>query len=381
MLIVALWHLPQRHVPNGWLDSVFATPGLALQNEFVFLREIGRRQLSMLSLLSSPQHRSMFFRISAAAGVCLNYDIAIGDQMAKLKFLVSLTTDENDYQAEQANSAEQAARKFGVDVKVLYADNDAINQSTQILKAIQATEEDRPNAIVFEPVGGTALPQVARAAASAGIGWAILNRDANYISELQRTSKAPIFAVSSDHVEIGRIQGRQCAALLPTGGSVLSIQGPSENSAAKERALGMQESKPANIHLTVLKGQWTEESSQRAVRSWLKLTTSQKSTIDLVAAQDDSMAMGARKAFQDLPSEIERERWLGIPYLGCDGLPKTGQAWVRSGVLAATIFIPPNTGQAIEMLVDALQHGKRLPERALTAASSVPALEALRPVK
>ena len=159
-----------------------------------------------------------------------------GDKMSKLKFLVSLTTNDNDYQAEQAASAEQASRKLGVDVAIVYADNDAINQSTQILKAIQDAPEDRPDGIIFEPVGGTALPQVARAAASAGIGWAVLNRDANYIAELRRSSKAPIFAVSADHVEIGRIQGKQCAALLPTGGSVLYIQGPSENSAAKERA-------------------------------------------------------------------------------------------------------------------------------------------------
>ena len=93
------------------------------------------------------------------------------------------------------------------------------------------------------------------------------------------------------------------------------------------------------------------------------------------------MAMGARKAFQELPTEIERERWLGIPCLGCDGLPKTGQAWVRSGLLAATIYIPPNTGQAIEMLVDALQNSKMPPERAITVAVSVPALESLRPAK
>jgi ribose transport system substrate-binding protein len=93
------------------------------------------------------------------------------------------------------------------------------------------------------------------------------------------------------------------------------------------------------------------------------------------------MAMGARKAFQELPSEIEKERWLALPFLGCDGLPTTGQAWVRSGQLTATIFIPPNSGQAIEMLVDALQNGKRPPERALTNAVSVPALESLRPRK
>ena len=152
--------------------------------------------------------------------------------MPKMKFLVSLTTNDNDYQAEQAASAEQAARKFGVDVEIRYADNDAINQSTQILNAIQSSTQERPDGIIFEPVGGTALPQVARAAASAGIGWVVLNRDANYIGELRQFSKAPIFAVTVDHVDIGRIQAKQCTALLPTGGAVLYIQGPSENSAA-----------------------------------------------------------------------------------------------------------------------------------------------------
>ena len=101
--------------------------------------------------------------------------------MAKIRILVSLTTNENDYQIEQAQSAEQAANKLGVSAEIIYANNDAINQSTQILRAIQASPEDRPNAIVFEPVGGTALPQVARAAAAVDIGWAVLNRDANYI--------------------------------------------------------------------------------------------------------------------------------------------------------------------------------------------------------
>jgi ribose transport system substrate-binding protein len=301
----------------------------------------------------------------------------MGNIGKKIRILVSLTTDDNDYQAEQAQSAEQAANRLGVALQIIFANNDPITQSTQILKAVQTSPESRPDAIVFEPVGSTALPQVARAAAAAGIGWAVLNRDATYLAELRRTSQAPIFAVSSDHVEIGRIQGRQLAALQPKGGSVLYIQGPSENSAAKERTLGMQETKGANIQVATLKGQWTEESALRAVRSWLKLTTSQKSTIDVVAAQDDSMAMGARKAFQELPSEAERERWLQLPFIGCDGLPNTGQAWVRSGLLAATIFVPPNTGQAIEMFVQALQRRRLPPERVLIEPRSIPSLEAL----
>src|SRR5438874_6984747 len=118
--------------------------------------------------------------------------------MKKLRFLVSLTTNDNDYQIEQAQSAEEAARKFGVELQVIYAENDTITHSTQLLKAIQAEQSHRPYAIIFEPVGGTALPQVARAAASAGIGWAVLNRDANYVSELRKSSSAPVFVVTSD---------------------------------------------------------------------------------------------------------------------------------------------------------------------------------------
>jgi ribose transport system substrate-binding protein len=299
--------------------------------------------------------------------------------MDKLRFLVSLTTNDNDYQIEQAQSAQEAAKKFGVELQIIYADNDAITQSTQLLKAIQSSEAQRPAAIIFEPVGGTALPQVARAAAAAGIGWAVLNRDASYVSELRKTSSAPVFVVTSDHLEIGRIQGRQIAAFLPHGGTILCVQGPAENSAAKDRSTGMQETKPSNVHATLLRGQWTEESAQKSVRSWLKLTTSHKAPIDLIAAQDDSMAIGARRAFEELPNETEQERWLSLPFLGCDGLPKTGQAWVTTGLLAATIFVPPNTGQAIEMFVDALKRGKQPPERALTSAVSVPPLNQLKP--
>jgi ribose transport system substrate-binding protein len=298
--------------------------------------------------------------------------------MAKPRFLVSLTTSDNDYQIEQAQSAEQAARKLGVEVQVVFADNDAITQSTQVLKAIQSPEGARPSAIIFEPVGGTALPQVAQAAVSAGIGWGVLNRDASYIPDLRKIATAPVFGLTSDHLEIGRIQGRQFAALLPHGGSILYIQGPSENSAAKDRTLGMRETKPANIQVTILKAQWTEESSTRAVRSWLKLVTSQRAPIDLIGAQDDSMAAGARKAFEELTNESEKERWLSLPFTGCDGLPKTGQAWVRSGILAATVFVPPNAGEAIEMLVNALQSKKQIPERVLTVPISIPALSELK---
>ena len=120
--------------------------------------------------------------------------------MKKPSVLVSLTTKDNDYQQEQAAAAEQTARRLGVDLQILFADNDAITQSQQLLKVIQTTSGPRPDFIVFEPAGGTALPQVARAAAAAGMGWVVVNRDVEYISDLRRSYRVPIFAVTSDHV-------------------------------------------------------------------------------------------------------------------------------------------------------------------------------------
>ena len=85
------------------------------------------------------------------------------------------------------------------------------------------------------------------------------------------------------------------------------------------------------------------------------------------------MAMGARKAFSEI-AESERARWMKIPITGCDGMPKTGQTWVRNGTLAATIFIRPNTDLAMEMLVEWFKSGASLPERKLTEPESVPTL-------
>ena len=296
--------------------------------------------------------------------------------MKKLSFLVSLTNDENDYQQEQAAAAERAARRLGVDVKIIHANNDAVSQSQQLLEFVQGSATSRPDAIVFEPAGGTAFPQIARAAAAAGIGWVVLNHEVDYLQELRQAYQVPMFSISSDHKEVGKIQGKQFAALLPQGGSVLYIEGPANSSAAKDRTIGMNSTKPVHIQVKTLRANWTEESARKTVSSWLRLSTSLGAHIDLVGAQDDSMAAGARKAFSEIADE-DRARWLKIPFTGCDGLPKTGQSWVRSGLLAATIYIRPNTDLALEMLTEAIHTGAALPECKLTAPASIPSVEEL----
>lgn len=298
--------------------------------------------------------------------------------MKRLRVVVSLITHDNDFQLEQAIAAEEAARKLGVDVEILYADNDSIQQSQQILNLVQCKAEGRPDGIILEPVGATALPQVARAAAVAGIPWVVLNRQLEYIRDLRREFTVPIFSVASDHREIGRIQAKQLAALLPAGGAVLHILGPSETDAGRLRTEGLNEGKLDSIQIKTLKGTWTEASGHKAITGWLRLSTSRQSHVDLISAQNDAMAAGARKAFQQFSHEGEgREHWLSLPFIGVDGVPKTGQSWVRSGMLTATVIAPALSGTALEMLVHALNTKTNPPECTMVPPQSFPSLESL----
>ena len=295
--------------------------------------------------------------------------------MRELNVVVSLITKENDYQLEQAASAEAAANKLGVKVRIVYAGNDAVQQTQQILAFIQDPAK-RPDAILAEPVG-TSMEQIARAAVKAGISWGIINSNADYLGELRSQSKVPVFSVVSDHEAIGKIQGQQIAALLGDSGNVLYIEGPSVRDVAKLRTKGMLATKPAGVSVKTLKGDWTQQSGYNAIKSWLALSTSRQMKINMIACQNDDMALGARRAFEELADLQERDAWLRLPLTGCDGVPRAGQEWVRQKRLTATVIAPPLIGEAVHLLVAAKESDSQPPERTLIAPTSYPEVKDL----
>ena len=59
----------------------------------------------------------------------------------------------------------------------------------------------------------TALADVARQAAAGGVGWVLLNREASYLPALRAEFPGvPIFGVTPDQTQIGRIQAEQVRA-------------------------------------------------------------------------------------------------------------------------------------------------------------------------
>jgi ribose transport system substrate-binding protein len=298
----------------------------------------------------------------------------------KLSVLVSLITQDNDYQREQAAVAESLAHKFDVTVKVEYADNDAVNQTLQLLKAIQASPESRPNAVVVEPVG-TSMAQVAQAAAAANIGWVVLNGSAEYLGKLRLKYQVPLFWLASDNEEVGRIEGKQFNLLMPRGGVLLYIEGPAASDVVKKRTHGMLSVKRHDLDVKAIRGGWTELGAYNAVKSWLRLPTSRELHIGMVGCQNDAMAVGARKAFDEHPDQAERARFLSLPFTGCDGVASKGQAWVRQGLLAATVVTPALTGIALEMMAHGLRSRIQPVEQTLVSPKSYPPLEELRSAK
>ena len=136
------------------------------------------------------------------------------------RIVVSLTSADQEYQALQGEDAREAGRRLGVDVEVLFAEDNAVLQIQQLFRFVHAPEGERPAALLVHTRVPDGLERVARNAARAGVGWILLNRTAPYVDALRREyPRLAIAAVTTDHVEIGRIHARQLSGLCPDGAS------------------------------------------------------------------------------------------------------------------------------------------------------------------
>ena len=286
------------------------------------------------------------------------------------RIVVSLTSADQEYQALQGENAREAGGRLGVEVEVLFAKDNGVLQIQQLFRFVHAGEGERPAALLVHTRVPDGLERVARNAVQAGIGWILLNRTAPYVDALRRERPAiAVAAVTTDHVEIGRIHARQLARLCPDGALVLYVQGPAGASAASLRLQGLEEAlRGRPYELKVVNAEWTAPSAEKAIAGWLRLRTSDLFQPTVVVCQNDLMARGARAALERL-----RPDWARLPFLGCDGLPKGGRLDVDEGRLAATITMPSCASPAIDLVVKWMRTGGVPPALTVLAPSAYPA--------
>jgi ABC-type sugar transport system substrate-binding protein len=288
-------------------------------------------------------------------------------------FLRSL---ENDYQQRLRDDALGKASHLGLRVQVFAAQNDPARQAAQIDKAVTGAGSVDLAAVLVSPVFDEALAEPARAAAAAGIGWALLNREAEYLETLRHDHPTLcIFSATPDQMEIGHLQALQAKAVLPRGGPVLYVTGPNSTSSARRRLQGMQEELgTAAWTLSLLEGDWTSEGARLALERWLEGEGMNHPAPGVVCAQNDDMALGVRQALRDAGSRRNDSALAEIPVTGCDGSPGFGQRLVREKRLLATVEVPSAAGRAMEWIARARDGLERPPPIVTLPVSSVPPL-------
>ncbi len=293
----------------------------------------------------------------------------------KLKFALSVPGD-TMYLRAQTSAAQAAADRLGVELDIVSAQMDAVAQGQYLVDLVHS-RTSRPDGILVEPVSAAGLPRVAEAAVAAGIGWVVSNAHVDYIGVFRRNSKVPVFQISQDHVEVGRIQGRQIGAILPGGGSVLYLRGPQMSWWATKRFEGMETTKPRNVEVRSLKIlAASAEGAYNAVCSWMSLTRQRPEGTQLIVSQNADFITGARQAFETTASGPEQTKWLALPCAGV-GVADRSKPLVDQGALCAAVVTSLTMDRAVEMLARALTGGLQPPEHTFVDACSYPSIEVL----
>jgi ABC-type sugar transport system substrate-binding protein len=262
---------------------------------------------------------------------------------------VFLLARKNEYQRLQETSAVAMAYHLKTPIEIDFADGDQHHQAKQIRTFIST--HPAGSVLVVESVVDKALEPVAREAARAGKGWFLLHRLVGYMDDLRHEfPKLPIGIVTSDQKEIGRIQGRQFEALLPRAGNVLYVQGPEGSTIAADRLAGMREIVDStSIKYELVRGDWSEESGERAVMKWLSENRT-PGQVQLVGCQNDAMAAGALRALAYGAASSGRGDLAKVLVTGVDGTPDVGISMVDQRRIAATIIMPAAAGEAVSLI-------------------------------
>jgi ABC-type sugar transport system substrate-binding protein len=305
--------------------------------------------------------------------------------MAQIKRVALFLTRKDEAQLAWAATARDAARISDLQIREHWIDDSAA-QNHSIAECVFNDTED---ALLILPASAGGPAALLQQAAARGKSIVLLDRvthdldlEVSWSLPRLRRDHPQILAarVAPDEEEIGRIQGRQTLALLPTGGAVLCVQGDARTSAVDGRTRGLEEilSGRAEYDLGKVDGGWSSERAEAAVAEWLGVVLQNSDyRLSLVVAQSEVMLDGIRRGLNRLARELARPQLSGVPMIGCDGLP-TFKRQVDEGQLEATVEIPSRTEAAMHALTDFSAHGTFPPKPDISLApQSYPSLDRL----
>jgi len=293
--------------------------------------------------------------------------------MASGRVALFLTEAQNPYQKLLQSDAASHAEQADIELEASFCSLSVARQVEQLRAAVRRPVAGRPRAVMVMPAEDASIRPVAREVAAAGVGWVLLNRRSAFLDGLPYEFRnLPIFAVSPDDQEIGRVQGRQLRAVLPGEGRVLLARGGSGPTAV-DREAGLRTALTGSrIRVDVFYGSWAFQGASKAFDKHFSMAAHKPAPLDAIACQNDEIALAAVQA---LERSVERFAWpelARVEVFGCDGVPDVGQRYVREGKFRATVVVPPTSGVAIRALADAFDRGVRPPEELILPCAPMP---------
>ena len=266
--------------------------------------------------------------------------LVTGCHESKKKFVIGISQCSEDIWREKQNAEMRMAAYFHDNVELRFAaafDSDA--RQVQQIDSLVATGIDL--LIVAPNQVATISPAIDRAY-DHGLPVIVFERKTN-------SQKYSAF-ISADNYEMGRTMGEHIAQQLSGHGRVLEVMGLRGSSPAIDRHKGFTDALsnyPGIQLLSTLQGDWTEESGYEAVKQFL---TTSAANVDFVFAQNDRMAMGARRAMKETLTTLPR-------FCGIDGLPGKdgGIQLVQDSILDATYIYPTHGDQLLQTAVNILE--------------------------
>ena len=243
------------------------------------------------------------------------------------------------------------------DLKLIFTD--AGDSSSQQIDDVKRLMEEGIDLLIISPTDSKAVTPVVDEA-YAHIPVIVLDRAVegyNYT-----------LYIGPDNHLIGKEAGQYVTGLLGSGGGrVVEMMGRPDSPPMLDRKGGFREvieARPSIRIVATLVGDWLRDKAEDEFSAWLR----KNGRVDVVMAQNDAMADGARRAALKLGIT-------GMKFVGIDGLPgpNGGIEMVRAGALSGTFTCPTGGKQAIVYAMDILHHVEGIPKKMILRTSLITA--------
>ncbi len=254
----------------------------------------------------------------------------------------------------QMNADVKKAATAHSNLRVIYKDaqNDTLKQRSHVEEFINAGID----LLIISPKEAAPLTPPISEAMNAGIPVIVLDRRIlgdNYTC-----------FIGADNKKIGRYAGKWIAEKLNGKGNIIELKGLMTSTPAQDRHSGFLEGiKGTDIKVIFdVDMKWLEPNA----RSEMESALSRFKDIDLVYAHNDPGAHGAYLAAKSSGREKE------MLFVGIDGLPHEGCAYVKQGILSASFEYPTGGREAINIALKILNGGTTEKEIVLSSRIFTP---------